>query len=206
VRALPWADEAEQQLSRLAPSGCQLSADVRTFRAGLRKAPGCYTIFPRLRLKFEVARQARSPILCASVRALPWAHEDEQQLSRLAPSGCQLSAEVRTFGAGLRKEPGWDTNFPRLRLKFEVARQASSPILCLSVRALPWADEAEQQLYRLAPFCLPAICRRSHFRSRAVTGAWQGHHHSQHAFEVSSGKTRKQPHSLCLCASTAMGR
>ena len=84
------------------------------------------------------------------MRTVPWADEAEQQLSRLAPSGCQLSADVRTFGAGLRKEPGWDTNFPRLRLKFEVARQASSPILCASVRALPWADEAEQQLSRLA--------------------------------------------------------
>ena len=39
VRALPWADEVEQQLSRLAPSARQLSADVRIFRAGLPQAP-----------------------------------------------------------------------------------------------------------------------------------------------------------------------
>ena len=150
MRTVPWADEAEQQLSRLAPSACQLSADVRTFGAGLRKQPGWDTNFPRLRLKFEVARQASSPILCASVRALPCSNEAEQ-LSRLAPSGCQLSADVRTFGVGLRKEPGRDTNFPKLCFKFEVARQASRAGVCRSVRAVPWADEAEQQFSRLAP-------------------------------------------------------
>jgi len=40
VRAVPWADEAEQQLSRLALSGYELSAEVRIFRAGLMEAPG----------------------------------------------------------------------------------------------------------------------------------------------------------------------
>jgi len=113
VRAVQWADEAEQQLSRLAPSGCQLSEDVRTFGAGLRKEPGRDTTIPRLRLKFEVAGQASSPILCASMRAVPWADEAEQQLSRLAPSVCQLSADIRTFGAGLRKQPGRDTTISR---------------------------------------------------------------------------------------------
>jgi len=39
VRTVPWADEAEQQLSRLALSGCELSADVRIFRGGLLEAP-----------------------------------------------------------------------------------------------------------------------------------------------------------------------
>ena len=108
MRTVPWADEAEQQLSRLAPSGCQLSADVRTFGAGLRKEPGWDTNFPRLRLKFEVARLASSPSLCASVRAVPWAEEAEQQISRLAPSGCQLSADVRILRAGLPKVPSTD--------------------------------------------------------------------------------------------------
>ena len=117
VRAVPWADDAEQQVSRLAPSGCQLSADVRTFGAGLRKEPGWDTNFPRLRLKFEVARQASSPILCASVRAVPWADEAEQQLSRLAPSACHLSADVRTFGAGLGKEP---SKVPPSKATFEI--------------------------------------------------------------------------------------
>jgi len=37
---VPWADEAEQQLSRLALSGCKLSADVRIFKAGLPEAIG----------------------------------------------------------------------------------------------------------------------------------------------------------------------
>ena len=37
--AVPWADEAEQQLARLAPSGCELSAEIRILKAGLTKAP-----------------------------------------------------------------------------------------------------------------------------------------------------------------------
>jgi len=151
VRAVPWTDEAEQQVSRLAPSACQLSADVRTFGAGLRKEPGRDTTIPSMLLKFQVAREASSPILCASVRALPWADEAEKQLSRLAPSGCQLPADIRIFRAGLRKEPDRDTTIPSMRLKFEVARQASSPILCASKRTVPWADEVEQQLSTLAP-------------------------------------------------------
>jgi len=57
-------------------------------------------------LKFEMARQASSPSLCASVRAVPWADEAEQQLSRLAPSGCQLSADIRIFRAGLLEAHG----------------------------------------------------------------------------------------------------
>jgi len=54
-------------------------------------------------LKFEGARQASSPSLCASVQVVPWADEAEQQLSRLALSGCELSADVLIFGAGLPK-------------------------------------------------------------------------------------------------------
>ena len=131
---------------------------------------------------FEVARQASSPSLCGSERAVPWADEAEQQLSRLAPSACKLSADVLIFGAGLRKEPGRDTR-SRLRLKFYVARQASSPILCASVRALPWADEAEQQLSRLAPagYHLSAdICTfGAVLRKESVRGT-----RSQDAFEV----------------------
>jgi len=91
-------------------------------------------------MKFEVARQESSPYLCASVRAVPWADEAEQQLSRLAPSACQLTADVRVFGAGLQKEPG------------------RNPL------------------------------------------------QSQDTFEVLGGKTSKQPLSLCLCVSSAMGR
>jgi len=37
---VPWADEAEQQFSRLALSACELSADVRIFGAALPQAPG----------------------------------------------------------------------------------------------------------------------------------------------------------------------
>jgi len=60
---------------------------------------------PNLILKFEFARQASSPSLCASVRAVAWADEAEQQLSRLALSGCQISADVRIFRAGLPEPP-----------------------------------------------------------------------------------------------------
>jgi len=63
---------------------------------------------PKLLSKFEVARQASSPSLCASMRAVPWADEAEQQLSRLALSGGELSADVRIFRAGLPEAPGMD--------------------------------------------------------------------------------------------------
>ena len=105
MRAVPRTDEAEQQLSRLVPSGCEIYADVRIFRAGLRKETGRD---PSLRLNFEVAVQASSPSLCASVQAVPWTDEAEQQLSRLALSGCELSADVRIFRAGLRDIPCTD--------------------------------------------------------------------------------------------------
>jgi len=55
--------------------------------------------------KFEVARQASSPILSASVGAVPWADEAEPQLSRLALSGCELSADVRIFRARQPEAP-----------------------------------------------------------------------------------------------------
>jgi len=105
VRAVPWADEAEQQLSTLALSACELSADVRIFGAGLKKSHKRNTKIP---LKFEVARQVGNPSLCASVRAVTWADEVEQQLSVLALSGCELSADVRIFRAGLLEDPGTD--------------------------------------------------------------------------------------------------
>ena len=141
----------QMRLSSSFPSYTRTAAShLQTFifsELGCMRRP---TRTPKKCSKFEVARQESSPSLCASVRAVPWADETEQQLSRLAPSACQLSAEVRILGAALRKEPGRDPSISSLRLKFEVARQASSPSLCVSVRAVPWADEAEQQLSRLA--------------------------------------------------------
>ena len=62
----------------------------------------------KLHLNFEGTRQGSSPSLCASVQAVPWADEAEQQLSRLALSACELSADVRIFGAGLPEAPGTD--------------------------------------------------------------------------------------------------
>ena len=63
---------------------------------------------PKVRLKLEVARQASSPSLCASVQAVPWADEAEQQHSWLALSACELSADVRIFRAGVSEAPGTD--------------------------------------------------------------------------------------------------
>jgi len=40
VEAVPWADKAEQQLSSLGLSDCQLSTDVCIFGAGLPEQPG----------------------------------------------------------------------------------------------------------------------------------------------------------------------
>ena len=103
---MPWADEAEQQLSRLALSGCELSADVLIFNN--RAHGGAWHGRPNLSVKFDAARQASSPSLCASVRAVPWADEAEQQLSRIAVSGCQLSAGIRILSTGLTEAPGTD--------------------------------------------------------------------------------------------------
>jgi len=55
-----------------------------------------------------VARQTSIRRLSASVQAVPWADEAEQQLSILALSGCQLSSDVRIFGAGLPQVQGTD--------------------------------------------------------------------------------------------------
>jgi len=59
-------------------------------------------------LKFEGAKQASSPSLCASVQAVPWADEAEQQLSSLALSVSKLSADVCIFKAGLPEAPDTD--------------------------------------------------------------------------------------------------
>jgi len=73
-----------------------------------RAAGGTLQWPPKLSWKFEGARQASSPSLCASVRAVPWADEAEQQLSRLVLSVCELSADICIFGAGLPEPPGTD--------------------------------------------------------------------------------------------------
>ena len=105
VRTVLWADVAEQQLSRLALSACDVYADVRILNSGATDPlPG----HPKICLKLEVARQASSPSLCASVRAVPWADEAEQQLSRLALSACKLSADFCMFGACLTEAPVTD--------------------------------------------------------------------------------------------------
>ena len=62
-------------------------------------AKGAWQEPSKICLQFEVARQASSPTLCASVRAVPWADEAEQQLSKLAPCVFELQEDVRIFGA-----------------------------------------------------------------------------------------------------------
>ena len=105
---MPWADELEHQLSWLPLSGCEQSAEVCNFGTRLPETAG--KDHPRLRLKFEVARQASSPSLCDSVRAVPWAHKAEQKLSRLDFSGCELSADIHIFRAGLPEAPALTLN------------------------------------------------------------------------------------------------
>ena len=80
-----------------------------------------------------------------------------------------------------------------LRWKFEVARQAGSPSLCASVRAVPWADDAKQQLSRLAPSAASylqtfAFLEQLYWRASART--------TKATFEIGGGKTSKQPQSL----------
>jgi len=59
-------------------------------------------------MEFSGGKTTSTLSLCASVRAVSWADEAEQQLSRLALSGCKLSADVRIFREGLPEEPGTD--------------------------------------------------------------------------------------------------
>ena len=94
-----------------------------------------------------MAREAGKLSLCASVRAVPWVDEAEQQLGRLAFMNASYLQTFAFWEQGCRRR---SARTPKLRLKFEVTRQASNPSLFASVRAVPWADEAEQQLCRLA--------------------------------------------------------
>jgi len=63
---VPWADEAEQQLSTLGLSGYELSADVRILGAGLTEAHGTD---PKYTFEFSGVKTSREPqslCLCAS--------------------------------------------------------------------------------------------------------------------------------------------
>jgi len=65
------------------------------------------------------------------------------------------------------------------------------------------ADEAEQQLSRLALSAYELSADVRIFRTGLPEVLCSD---TKAMFEVSGGKTSKQPHSLCLCASSAMGR
>jgi len=123
------------------PSGCEVSTNVDIFRAGQPELPGTDPL--RYDGNLRLQDKQASPV---SVRAVPWADEAEQQLYRLSPTGCYLSADVKHFRnthSGRRAAGGAGHEPSNLRWSFEVARQSSSPSLCASVRAVPWAVEGE---------------------------------------------------------------
>jgi len=69
---VPWADEAEQQLSRLALYACELSADVLIFRSGLPETPGTY---PKDTFEISGSKKSEKPqslCLCASSAMGRW--------------------------------------------------------------------------------------------------------------------------------------
>jgi len=83
----------------------ELPGDGSTFGAVLWQASGRD---PDAMLKFEVARQSRSPGLFGPVQAVPWADKGQQELSRLASSPWELSGEVCAFSGGLQQVSGRD--------------------------------------------------------------------------------------------------
>ena len=91
MQAVPWEDEAEQQLSRLALSACELFVDVRIFKGRLTEAPStdpeCY-----------VAR-----LSCQDWQAAP---VSVQHHSSLQLSAFELSVDVCIFSAGIPEAPG----------------------------------------------------------------------------------------------------
>jgi len=198
VRTVPWADEAEQQLSRWALSGCELSADVRFFGEALMEAFCKYHL--SYVWSFKGQDKQAAPV-SASVRAVPWADEAEQQLSRLALSTCELSADIRIFGAGLLKAPCTDHLSYVSSLRWQEKQEA--PV------SVPLCEQCHGQMRLSNSFpgelFLPASylqtfafsehgCRMPAARTPKAT------------FEAWWGKTSKQPQSLCLSASSAMGR
>ena len=66
--------------------------------------------------------------------------EAEQQLSRLAPSACQLFADVLIFGAGLQVESGRHPPIPRLHLKFQVQEKQAAPV------SMPLCEQCHGQM------------------------------------------------------------
>ena len=100
---------ARTEAQRLRMIACPSTSNFQSrFRGQCRAHPAGTHPILGLRLKFQVAKQASSTNLCASVRAGPWADEAEQQLSRLAPSACQLSADISIVRAGLLEARGRD--------------------------------------------------------------------------------------------------
>jgi len=66
------------------------------------------------------------------------------RLSNSFPGMPLLAArQLETSRFGSRAEKRDQQGSLKIRLKFEESRQASSPSLCASVRAVPWADGAE---------------------------------------------------------------
>jgi len=142
---VPWADEAEQQLSRLALSACELSADVHYFGGGLTEAPTEIPTDMFEVLGGKTSKQPQSLCLCASSAMDRWGWATAFQASSFWLRAVCRRSQFQSRAAG-----GPMHGAPKVRLKLEVARQASSPSLCASVQAVPLADEADKQLSRLA--------------------------------------------------------
>ena len=88
----------------------------------------------------------KSPSLCATVRAVPWADKPEQQLCRIAPSRWDLCIDIRTLGAQICQST---SSFHTLHRGLE-NKASKQPCLCTPVHATPWTEQAEQQIFRLA--------------------------------------------------------
>ena len=178
---MPWADEAEQQLSRPALSGSQLSADIRILRAGLPKPPSRENIIYVSSFIWQDKQAA--PLSVTLCEQCHW----QMRLSYSFPRQLFLAANYLQLFAfseqGCEKNLAGTPPISSLPWKFEVARQASSPTLYAYVRAVPWADEAEQQLSRLAPsgcqLSADVHILRAGQREAAYTAP-----HSQATFEV----------------------
>jgi len=117
--------------------------------------------------EFEGARQASSTSLCAFLRAVPWADVGEQQLSRLALSACDLSADVRILEQGC-----WRPLAQTPKTTFEVwggktSKQPQSLCLRASSAMGRWGWPTA---FQASSFWLRSICRSSHSQSRAAAG------------------------------------
>jgi len=155
-------------------------------------------------LKFEEARQASSPSLCASVRAVPWADEAEQQLSRLAPSVCELSGVVRIFEAELLQTHSREPPSPSYVSSLSWQDKQATPV------SVPLCEQCHGQMRRSNSFPGYPLLDGSYLETFAFSEycCWRkpaGPPIPGIRLKFDGGKTSKQPQYLCLSASSAIG-